>query len=212
MRSRLPELVLVALPTYASALDKPVHQQSKRTSRAKSLKLRIHRLEKVLAIGNWLFEALRLIENNWRTEVLERKTPYNPDEAGSILDFYRHWAQPCRRCLDEIEALESEGGLARGAKKFRRYCEQATDILMGDNPFFEDAEKAGRWAAVTAKYREACRPVRVDEDGRIYEMSGERFNMPGLTPADILESFEDERAGRMRPLKEVIASRQNHGI
>jgi hypothetical protein len=60
--------------------------------------------------------------------------------------------------------------------------------------------------------RDVCRFVRVDDDGRIYEMSGEPFNMPGLTPADILESFEDERAGRMRPLKEVIASRLGRGI
>lgn len=212
MRSRLPEMFLVMLPTYAARLDAPLPPGRRHWSRSKTLKLRIRRLEGTLDTGNWLFESIRLIERNWRTEVLERKTPYDPDEAKSIMDFYGRWAMPCHRCLEEIKSVESEGGQVHGAKRFRRYCEQAEDILLGDNPFFDDAEKAGKWAAITATYRAPCRPVVVDEDGRIFETDGGRFNMPGLTPADILESLEDERAGRMRSLKEIVASRNQHGI
>ncbi len=63
-----------------------------------------------------------------------------------------------------------------------------------------------------AKSKPAIRPVMVDESGRIFEMTGEQIVMPGLEPEAMLESFEDERAGRMRSLKDIIASRNKHGI
>ncbi len=50
------------------------------------------------------------------------------------------------------------------------------------------------------------RPVRVDDEGRIFELTGERFETTGLAPADVLEALEDERAGRVRPLREIMAS------
>jgi hypothetical protein len=88
----------------------------------------------------------------------------------------------------------------------------ALEILEGDHPFFEDAKKAGRWAALTSNSREPHRPVKVDERGRIFEMTGERFNMPGLEPADILEAIEDERASHVRSLKEIMAAHNQQGI
>lgn len=212
MRSRLPEMILVALPTYASDLDAPLPPAPRFRLKARNLERRVRRLENVLTIGNWLFRSIRVIENNWRDEVLKGATPYDPDEARSIREFFKQWAIPCGRIQGEIAALESKRAAVQGAEAFRRYCEEAEEILAGNSPFFDDAERSGRWAALTAAYREPCRPISVDEEGRIFELNGERFHMPGLTPADILEAREDERAGRMRPLKEIIASRQSHGI
>lgn len=60
--------------------------------------------------------------------------------------------------------------------------------------------------------RQSTRPVRVDEAGRIFEMSGEPIIMPGLAPENILKGIEDERAGRLRSLEEYIASRNHNGI
>jgi hypothetical protein len=60
--------------------------------------------------------------------------------------------------------------------------------------------------------RQSARPVRVDEAGRIFEMSGEPIIMPGLAPENILKGIEDERAGRLRSLEEYIASRDHNGI
>jgi hypothetical protein len=205
-------MILVALPSYASDLDVPLPPAPRFRLRAKNLKPRVRRLENVLAIGNWLFKSIRGIENNWRTEVLERTTPFDPNEALSILEFFRQWGIPCGRIEEEIRALESKGAEVQGADAFRRYRLEAEEILAGDNSFFEDAEKAGRWTAITAAHRQPYRAIQVDEDGRLFEMSGERFNMPGLTPADIREAREDERAGRMRPLKEIVASRKSYGI
>jgi hypothetical protein len=180
--------------------------------KAKRQDQRLRRLERVLGVGNWLYKAVCLIERNWRTEVLEGKTPYDPADAKTIGEFYSRWVQPCKRCLDEISIFESRGCTVHGAKEFKGHCTEATDILGGYNAFFEDADKAGRWAALTAKYREAIRPVEVDDSGRIFESTGERFNMPGLEPADILEAIEDERAGRVRSLREIIDSSGQHGI
>jgi hypothetical protein len=60
--------------------------------------------------------------------------------------------------------------------------------------------------------RESIRPVRVDDQGRIFEMTGEQFIMPGLEPDTILRALEDARLGRIRSLKDIIASRNYHGI
>jgi hypothetical protein len=60
--------------------------------------------------------------------------------------------------------------------------------------------------------RSPIRPVVVDESGRLFEMTGEQIVMPGLEPEAILESLEDARAGRMRSLKDIRASRCQHGI
>ncbi len=56
------------------------------------------------------------------------------------------------------------------------------------------------------------RPVRVDEEGRLFEMDGTPIIMPGLEPEHILKGLEDARAGRLRSLEEYIASRKSNGI
>ena len=63
-----------------------------------------------------------------------------------------------------------------------------------------------------AEFRDPLRSVEIDESGRIFEMTGERFNMPGLEPANILDALDDERFGRVRSLKEIIAARGQHGL
>jgi hypothetical protein len=51
------------------------------------------------------------------------------------------------------------------------------------------------------------RPVRVDERGRITELSGEPFAMPGLEPAEVLRGLADAQAGRIRSLKAIREGR-----
>jgi hypothetical protein len=51
------------------------------------------------------------------------------------------------------------------------------------------------------------RPVRIDERGRIFELSGERFVMPGLEPENVLAGLADEQAGRTRSLKAIREDR-----
>jgi hypothetical protein len=63
-----------------------------------------------------------------------------------------------------------------------------------------------------ASLHKSIRPVRVDDQGRIFEMTGEQIVMPGLEPDTILRALKDARLGRTRSLKEMIASRNHDGI
>jgi hypothetical protein len=189
-----------------------MYRNAKHRFKARRESERVRNLEDVLTIGNWLYDGVRLIEQNWRREVLEGETPYDPGEDKTITDFFLLWSQPARRCINEIKAFRSKGVEVRGGSQFEAAHEAVAAILRGNNPFFDDVEKAGLWAARTARYRQATRPVNVDEAGRITELSGERFAMPGLAPADVLEAIEGVRAGRTRPLREIIASRNQHGL
>jgi hypothetical protein len=60
----------------------------------------------------------------------------------------------------------------------------------------------------TVNARQDPRPVRLDASGRIFEVTGERFEMPGLEPEAILQALADEQAGRLYPLKQIIADRK----
>jgi hypothetical protein len=52
------------------------------------------------------------------------------------------------------------------------------------------------------------RPIRVDEQGRMFEMTGEPIIVPGLEPDKVLKGMADDAAGRARPLSEIIAQRK----
>jgi hypothetical protein len=221
--SRLSEMLLSQVRNYAAKLDQPIIRQSRnakggtlrrRKDRLKKIRdaIRLRRLEEVLAVGNWLYEMVRLVERNWRREVIEGKALYDPSEDTSIMDFFREWSAPCDRCLREIDLLNSKRLRVEGADRFKLHCVEASRVLAGQSPFFDDASNATRWAAVTAFLRPDPRPVRVDEDGRIFEMTGERFQMPGLEPADILAALDDEREGRLHSFDEVVASLKKHEI
>lgn len=52
------------------------------------------------------------------------------------------------------------------------------------------------------------RPIRVDEEGRLFEMTGEPIIVPGLEPDKVKKGMADDAAGRTRPLSEIIAQRK----
>jgi hypothetical protein len=220
--SRLGEFFLGEIPNYAAKLDSPIPVDDatftrrilgwKRWAEKRQEMVRLRRLEGVLAIGNWLYEALRLVEQNWRREVLEGKTLYDPKEEASMLESYRRWSGPCQRCLNEIAHFDAVLTAVEGGDQFKRYCIDAKQILAENNPFFHDPKNAARWAVVTAFLRPNPRPVRVEKDGRIFEDSGEQILMPGLEPARVLEALDDERAGRLHSFDEVVASLDQHEI
>ena len=93
-------MLLRHVRNYADKLNEPITGQSRKVKgrthgirkfRLKKIRtaMRLRRLEEVLAVGNWLYEAVRLVERNWRREVIEGKTLYDPSEETSIMDSYR---------------------------------------------------------------------------------------------------------------------------
>jgi len=197
MRPEFNQLPLVMFRNYAAQLDETGSPKRRSILRMKDYLREVGRLENVLEYGNALYESIRLIENNWRTEVLEGKTLYDPNDERAIVNYFREWTEPCQRCLNLIRLCRSRKFEVPGSEKFENYYAEAVERLEGRCPFFDDADKAGRWAARTLKSRDPIRPIQVDEEGRLFEMTGERFNMPGLEPADILEALEDMMSGRL---------------
>jgi hypothetical protein len=45
----------------------------------------------------------------------------------------------------------------------------------------------------------------VDESGRIFDASGRPVSVPGLEPAKVKRGLDDESAGLVRLLKEIVA-------
>jgi len=50
--------------------------------------------------------------------------------------------------------------------------------------------------------------VHVDESGRIFDASGQPVSAPGLEPTKVSRGLDDESAGRVRPLKDIVADEQ----
>ena len=209
MRSPLPQIAARAFGNYARGLTCDAAPVG---SHKGSYKSRARRLERVLDIGNWLYRAVRRIENNWRNEVLDGLTPYSPDDEQSIRAMWTQWLAPTQKCLDEIRTLRESGVKVRGARLFEGYVQAASQILVGNDAFFEDTEKAWRWSALTANFRSSPRPVRVDEQGRMFEITGERFVPPGLTAADVANACSPTDESRARPLRDIIAARAKNGL
>jgi hypothetical protein len=60
----------------------------------------------------------------------------------------------------------------------------------------------------TKKVRSMTRPVHVDESGTIFDSSGKPISAAGLEPTKVKRGLDDESAGRVRPLKDIIADKQ----
>lgn len=209
MKSRLSQITAEQLGHYAKTLTANVENPDKQRE---SLKTQKRKLEDVLAIGYWLYRAVRRIEHNWRTEVLRGKTPYSPADAASIQGMWRQWIEPTPLCLERIRALETRGVKIRGSRQFKAIVEITKQLIAGNDAFFEDTENASRWFALTAKFRNSPREIRVDDQGRTYELTGERFVAPGSTAKDVLEAFSPIDESRTKSLGEVIASRSKNGV
>ncbi len=55
---------------------------------------------------------------------------------------------------------------------------------------------------------EDLRPIHVDEQGRMFEVTGEPIVIEGLEPDKVLQALADEAAGRSRSLRAIIAERK----
>ena len=209
MRSRLSEMGVSIVGDYANELNSEPYLQAKR---GRSLKKQARQLENVITIGNWLYRSIRRIEHNWRTEVLQGRTPYDPNEEKSIGDMLRQWTVPSLRCLDEIESLQRQNVPVRGARNFQAYCAAASEILAGRDTFFDDTARAWQWSALTARFRSSPRPVSVDDMGRVFELSGARFVPAGLTREDMRDALSGRDEGDTKSLDEIIASRPKNGL
>jgi hypothetical protein len=54
--------------------------------------------------------------------------------------------------------------------------------------------------------------ITTDSSGHVYEMSGERAILPGLSPEQIARGIKDADEGRKRSIKDIVAARTGSGI
>jgi len=205
MRNRVQELTMAALVRYDAGLDDALYASAKGGAEEGRPDIAKRKLEKVLVVGNRLFQAICLTEKNWRTEVTSGETPYNTSDDQAIRDFYQQWALPCTRCLEEILKHRSKGYRIRGASEFEKNCRSAHEILAHLEKPLLDPEQSSRKSDPLQKTKGNPRAVRVDDSGRIFETTGEELAVPGLEPHRVARGLRDEQAGRIRSLKEIVA-------
>ena len=83
MRNRVQELTMAALVRYDAGLDDALYASAEGGAEEGRPDIAKRKLDKVLVVGNWLFQAICLTEKNWRTEVTSGETPYIPYAAMS---------------------------------------------------------------------------------------------------------------------------------
>jgi hypothetical protein len=107
--------------------------------------------------------------------------------------MYAQWYEG----VDEVKTRLAElGPLAKisGAKTFERQAATVARILE-------------QWP----NHRNP-RPVKIGKDGSLFEIDGRQIEIPGLETESILRSIEDTKAGRYRPLKDILAERRVNEI
>jgi len=207
MRSRLPEMTIVSLSRYANSLSESTYVKARSRGGKRNQLLALRKLENALVVGNWLFNEIYLIERNWRQEILAGKTDYDLMEDASIREFYWQWSQPCRQCLNEIAVFEGAHMRVHEAAKFRKHCQEASETLSRSVPPMKD-EDLMKWNQIVERAKPNPRPVRVDIEGRVFELTGERISLDCLDPRKVAKGMKDESEGRTRSLREVVADRR----
>jgi len=207
MKNRLPELTMAVIARYDAGLDDARHAKAKGRAAKERHRVARRRLEQVLVVGNWLFRSIRLIERNWRAEVSSGQTPYNPTDDQTIRDYYRQWAIPCSRCLKEIQRLRSQVYRIHGVSEFEKNCDSVHEILAHLEKPLLDLEHSSPKSDPLTKAKGNPRAVHVDDSGRIFETTGEELSIAGLEPIKVARGLRDEQAGRLRSLKDIVATR-----
>jgi hypothetical protein len=223
MQSRFPEMLLDAMPRYAEKLDEPAARQRTgmrrrrfwnplRWLRERHEVARLRRIESALEIGNWIYGEVLRVEHDWRAEVLAGSILYDSVAEKTIRALIRRWGAPRERILSELTHFASERIHVRGADLFRRNCEEARAIVEGRGPFFDDEENARRWEGVTSFMRPNVEAICVNDQGQMFDSSGNQIQSPGLEPEKVREARSKIHSGRRRTYQDIVAAREANGI
>jgi hypothetical protein len=147
-------------------------------------------------VGDWQSEhepVVMSIEDvvsagSYYLRTIIRRLPGDIEERLGVRYALRKWLETSQQVVAHLEDLEKEGGQIEGAALLRSNVEMVHSLL------------------------DSARAIHIDEHGQVFELSGERVILAGLTPEDVLESLEDERQGRVYPLAEITSSRDEHGV
>jgi hypothetical protein len=115
--------------------------------------------------------------------------PPDPALETRVKKSLRRLERVCAKIDRSIRWLEQRSYTVEGTSEFRRL-----------------------WTILKLQVHECGRPrprpIRVDPDGRLFEMTGEPIVIPGLGPEEVLERLADIEANPGRLLEEIIAERK----
>jgi hypothetical protein len=74
-----------------------------------------------------------------------------------------------------------------------------SEILSRSAPALKDVDLM-RWNEIVERAKPNPRPVRVDVEGRIFELTGERISLNCLDPKKVAKGMKDESNGCTRSL------------
>jgi hypothetical protein len=140
-------------------------------------------VEDVIAKANFVFGSLSRISAD-----LKRHSAH--DLAAEVCVRQQHvmrqWLALSVTVLEHVAALEKTDGAVEGAPQFR------ADMTLARSE------------------TKSAKAVEIDDDGNVYEMTGEPAILPGLTPDQVARGIRDAKAGRTRSLSEIIAARASN--
>jgi hypothetical protein len=99
---------------------KAEHEEVKRT---------LWRFEDQLAVGLALFKAIHDRYWTWRERVCRGVRAYDPEEEQEIKGRFAGWLRPCEEVERVLILLEAQYGPIEGAPQFRRFFQEASQIL-----------------------------------------------------------------------------------
>lgn len=153
--------------------------------------MRCRDLEEQVTVGNWLFRALSRTERELYADARAGLEPLEPAHKWDLLASFRIWLAGSVRLLAKIEEFEAKG------YSFERAADLQGNRLEVERILEQEEALGGR-----------IRPVRVDDQGRIFLETGEQVDVRGLEPEKVLAGLAEDAAGLGRPLREIMAERR----
>jgi hypothetical protein len=132
-------------------------------------------IEDVIINGTHYLHAIIRLDAALKSESMREQGGIEPSLG--IRYALREWLVVSQRVLEQVERLERDYGHVEGASVLRSDIEMVQTRL------------------------DSTRPISIDALGRVFEITGERIILPGLSPDNVREAMEDEREGRVYPLE-----------
>jgi hypothetical protein len=148
-------------------------------------------LEEGLTVINALIPAIVRLEWTRRLAVWSGRRDGDDRSERQSRRSLRRLLRPLLPIAVLIRWFEQEGFRVSAADFFRTNLDHVKELV--------------RSSVNSAPPDDSIRPVCFDEEGRVFEMSGQPINTPGLEPASVQAALADVSAGRVRSLKDFIA-------
>jgi hypothetical protein len=86
-------------------------------------------LEEVIAFGNYVFERIRAMDEEWSAEARAAGTMPSEGDAKAVANLYDKWRHCARIAMSQAAVFEKAGHMVKGADRLREFCREVDGIL-----------------------------------------------------------------------------------